>query len=352
MSSTYPDLALPQPIPYVPVCIPPAVLFEDPPVLEEVGKGETPQSQTNVCKISLKDRILNFISVTVLNSIFQRFMSILSGFWAAFVAFGILCSLSLNFVCKPAIQRCLRKRCCLHSRSVKSGGKSARSAKCSSTSAKARTTRWRRIIFPRCSLHDHIFSLSGLAVHGLGGQCQGLQWILTRFGLFLFLTTLDVIFFQDAAHQNDKHLLYYDVKRFSFLMLFGSNMIWLVSLSIFSVTYHCIGSLLQGIASVFRACSAAFSFALCDGELAPDVAGLSGRRSRRSRRRSRKRSTSRTRSNRSPQIRINAYSMENEYSARNCIFCLILLGLMCATLSPASRDFDAEKIEALERVIQ
>ena len=127
-------------------------------------------------------------------------------------------------------------------------------------------------------------------------------------------------------------------------------MIWLVSLSILSVTYHCMGSLLQGIASVFRACSAAFSFALCDGELAPDVAGSRGRRSRRSRRRSRKRSTSRTRSNRSPQIRINAYSIENKYSARNCIFCLILLGLMCATLSPSSRGFEAEKMRRLQEL--
>ena len=74
----------------MPVCIPPAVLFEDPPVLEEVGKGETPQSQTNVRKISLKDRILNLISVTVLNSIFQRFMSILSGFWAAFELYELM----------------------------------------------------------------------------------------------------------------------------------------------------------------------------------------------------------------------------------------------------------------------
>ena len=48
MSFTYPDLPLPQLIPYVPVCIPPPVQFEDQPVLEEVGKGKTHQSQTNV----------------------------------------------------------------------------------------------------------------------------------------------------------------------------------------------------------------------------------------------------------------------------------------------------------------
>ena len=42
--------------------------------------------------------------------------------------------------------------------------------------------------------------------------------------------------------------------------------------------------------------------------------------------------------------------MENEYSARNCIFCLILLGLMCATLSPTSRGFEAEKMRRLQEL--
>ena len=49
------------------------------------------------------------IPVMVLNSIFWRVIRALNSFWAAFVALGIMCSLSMNFVCKPAIERCLRK---------------------------------------------------------------------------------------------------------------------------------------------------------------------------------------------------------------------------------------------------
>ena len=42
--------------------------------------------------------------------------------------------------------------------------------------------------------------------------------------------------------------------------------------------------------------------------------------------------------------------MENKYSARNSIFCWILLGLMCATLSPTSRGFEAEKMRRLQEL--
>ena len=178
MSSAYPKLPLP--IPYVPVCIPPPVQFEDQPVLEEAGNGkaevgngptlqsqETFKSPVNMRKNSLKDRIMICITVILLNSIFRRFITVLNSIWAVIATLGIVCSLSLNFVCKPAIARCLRTNS--NSRSVKSGGKSARSARCSSPSVTARTTSWRRIEFPRCSLHDHFLSLSGLAAHGLGG---------------------------------------------------------------------------------------------------------------------------------------------------------------------------------------
>ena len=254
---------------------------------------------------------------------------------------------------RPAVRRCLR-------------GARYQSQNTMSARIKSRTTSWRsRFSFklPPNSLTDCFTSLRALIQPGFSGmrQCvqwlllrsgsqrQVLQWILIRFCLFLFLTTLDVIFFQDVVHQNDEYLLYYDVKRLSLLMIFGSRMIWSVSTSILSVTYHGMGLCIQGIDFVFQACSAAVSFAFCGGERAPAGAGSSGRRSRRSRPGRRKR---RTRSNRSPQIRINACSSENEISACHCIFSLILLGLMFVTLSPASRDFEAEKIKALERVIQ
>ena len=130
----------------------------------------------------------------------------------------------------------------------------------------------------------------------IGGQRQVLQWLLIRFCLFLFLTTPDVIFFPDSVHQNDEYLLYYDydVKRLSFVMTFGSSMIWSVSLWILSVTYQGTGLFVQCIDFAFQACSAAVSFAFCGSERAPAGAGSSGQRSRRSRRGSRKRRKSRT----------------------------------------------------------
>ena len=50
------------------------------------------------------------ITVILLHSIFRRFISVLNGVWAVLASLGIVCSLSLNFVCKPAIERCLRTK--------------------------------------------------------------------------------------------------------------------------------------------------------------------------------------------------------------------------------------------------
>ena len=95
-------------MPAYPELLPPVHSYSS--VIEEVGSGETPQSQVNMRKKSLKDRIMICITVILLNSIFRRFITVLNSTWAVLAMLGTVCSLSLNFVCKPAIERCLRNK--------------------------------------------------------------------------------------------------------------------------------------------------------------------------------------------------------------------------------------------------
>ena len=74
----------------------------------------------------------------ITNLVFGVLGSILNSFWAALVVLGFVCSCSLNFVCTPATERCRRFP------NLKSGGKSARYTRPSSTCVEPRTMSWRR----------------------------------------------------------------------------------------------------------------------------------------------------------------------------------------------------------------
>ena len=77
-------------------------------------------------------------TVILLNSILWRFITVLNGIWAVLATLGIVCSLSLNFVCKPAIERCLR---------TNSKDSANREPKNSRDSIKAMKTKNRRLDF-------------------------------------------------------------------------------------------------------------------------------------------------------------------------------------------------------------
>ena len=169
MSSIYPDLALPQPIPYVPVCIPPAVQFEDQPVLEEVGKGKTHQSQKNVCLLTstiywiTSFAKLIFYPVDLVCTTFFLLVNVCKGisfswFAASKTATQVIANVvgrCINMLAHPAVHLCLRA-----ARYQSQNTMSAR--------IKSRTTSWRsRFSFelPRNSLTDCFTSLRALRIN-------------------------------------------------------------------------------------------------------------------------------------------------------------------------------------------
>ena len=93
-------------MPAYPELLPPVNSYSS--ELEEVGSGETPQIQVNMREKSLKDRTMICITVILFNLIFRCFITARNSIWAVLATLGTVCSSSLNFVCKPAIVRCLR----------------------------------------------------------------------------------------------------------------------------------------------------------------------------------------------------------------------------------------------------
>ena len=157
MSSTYPDLPLP--ITYVPVCIPPPVQFEDQPVLEEVGKGKTHQSQKSVCLLAstifwmTSFAKLIFYPVDLVCMTFFLLVNVCKGislslFAASKTATQVIANvtgLCINLLARPAVHRCLR---------------AARYQSHNSSRLESRTTRWRS----RLSAEDAV-DRRGLCTH-------------------------------------------------------------------------------------------------------------------------------------------------------------------------------------------
>ena len=92
----------------------------------------------------------------------------------------------INVLARPAVHRCLRET-------------RYQSHNTMSTRVKSRTMSWRSRLslkLPRSSLTACCSSRRALAQHGCSGKRQCFQWLLLRFGLFMFLLMLDVCFFR------------------------------------------------------------------------------------------------------------------------------------------------------------